>query len=941
MFESGIFTPEVLGDERTANVLLAAVDAASIVHPSDFLHAAITSGDPKIFSALSTALADGARPAHILKIIDVYHPREPSPHFDGKRERFSADALDILDEFAAEFAKDRELLRESTLELFVATVLSHLDEDDRKHLTILDAEAAVKALRAGLGTDPPAPLFDSASGRLRSEEFTESAWATLERAAAEATALGYDLVLPPHCLLALLGETEGLAERLVRLQAPPDVGPARVAAAVADAFRLAGGKQGRLGLRRADLGETLTALLRVAQRTARVWGAARIDTPHLLSAVLHDPPARLVSVLEREPARLDLAGLRAHVEKALRDGRGDTPHDLPLRLPADLLPAEDLTWRARAGELRPAPHLDGYFDALARGLYRRTDNHVLVTGPRGVGTTTLVGELARRATAGDIPFLARKRFLRVDCRVVSPEESGAKLAELIGFVSGRTDVVLCLDGLGPLLRAGSDGNHKLTLLSALKERRVHLIGVLDTADYEDLLAGDHALLELFTRVEMTEPGRDAALDIAARIAAGLAEDFGFDIEDKAVERAVVLSADYILCERLPAKAAKVLRLACEDLDYERTQLGSERTVVGPDGVVAVVSRLSGLPARQLSGLGSEVVDFDYALGEVVVGQDEAVASVATELRLIKAGLRPGSVLFFAGLTGVGKTELAKALARFYSASKRLRTYTMGNFTEGHMVSGITGVAPGYVGHERGGRLVNDLNTDPHCVFLLDEAEKAHPDIWKPFLTLFDEGWIEDQRGVRAFGDRAIFILTSNAGAEIIAELSARGLPMPEIASAVKEHLPTLQRKVTREPVFPPEFLARIRKIIVFKPLDEAAMAGICRKQLEQRTRFWADKREKELVVPDELVAHIARLSHAENTASGGREGGRIVDKKIADLVDEAVVREAELQPEAYRACHRIELTFAAPGPRLPGGPRPAARVSVVFGAPAGTGDARS
>jgi ATP-dependent Clp protease ATP-binding subunit ClpA len=126
------------------------------------------------------------------------------------------------------------------------------------------------------------------------------------------------------------------------------------------------------------------------------------------------------------------------------------------------------------------------------------------------------------------------------------------------------------------------------------------------------------------------------------------------------------------------------------------------------------------------------------------------------------------VLLFAGMTGVGKTELAKRIAELYSTSKRLTTYAMGNFTEPHSVSGIIGVPPGYVGHEDGGRLINELNADPYSVFLLDEAEKCHPNVWKPFLNLFDEGWIMGHRGVKAHADRAIFILTTNAGDKTIA-----------------------------------------------------------------------------------------------------------------------------------------------------------------------------
>jgi ATP-dependent Clp protease ATP-binding subunit ClpA len=921
VFEGGIFTPEVLDDDRTMKILLDAADSASVIHPSDILRAVINSGDPKILAVLTTGLPEGAQASHLREIIDVYRPRGSSLDFDGTRERFSISALAALDEFGAAFRADPVRLHAVCLELLMVNVLTHLDEDDSRYLSLLDRNAVITALRAVLDVDPPAPMFDTASGRLRSEEFTELAWSILEHAAGQAADLGYDLILPPHCFLALLGETEGLAERLVRLQSTADFGPARITRTVADGFRLAGPRPGTLKLRRDDIGEALVVVLRTAQRVARVWGAQRVDTPHLLAAVLEDPPGRLVSILEHDLPNLSLSRLRDHLNRELSDQRGTSPHEVAFRLPADLLPAEDLTWRARTEGIPPAPHLDGYFDALSRGLHRRTNNHVLITGQRGVGTTTLVTELARRAACGEIPFLARKRFVRVDCRAVPPAESGTKLNGLIAHLAGRTDVVLCLDGLGPLLRAAADGNHKLVLLSALQEQRLHLVGVMSTGDYEDLLSADHTLLEWFTRIEVTEPSRAAALDMARRVGDTLAGEFGVTIDDRAVARAVLLSSDYILYERLPAKAAKILRLACEDLDYERTQHGGERSTVGVDDVITVVSRLSGLPVRQLSGAGAGAIDYQQALADEVVGQDEAVAAVASELRLIKAGLRPGSVLFFAGLTGVGKTELAKAIARFYSASKRLRTYTMGNFTDGHTVSGITGVAPGYRGYERGGRLINDLNADPYCVFLLDEAEKAHPDIWKPFLTLFDEGWVEDQRGVRAFGDRAIFILTSNAGADVIADRAGRCAPMAQIVQAVREHLPKVAHKVTREPVFPPEFLARIRKVIVFKPLDQDAMAGICRKMLARRQRFWSEKREKDLVVPDGLVSHIAAVSHRENAASGGREGGRIVDKKIAELVEETIAREAELRPDAYAACRRIELVFVA---------APPSRVTVSF-----------
>ena len=264
----------------------------------------------------------------------------------------------------------------------------------------------------------------------------------------------------------------------------------------------------------------------------------------------------------------------------------------------------------------------------------------------------------------------------------------------------------------------------------------------------------------------------------------------------------------------------------------------------------------------------------------MIGQDEAVEAVARELLLIKAGMtdpgKPAAVIFFAGLTGVGKTELAKALAQLYSTSKRPQTYTMGNFSEPHSVSGIIGVPPGYVGHEQGGRLINDLNSDPYCVFLLDEADKPHPEVWKPFLNLFDEAWITDTRGVKAFGDRAIFILTSNAGHETISKMSRQGKKMEEIAEAVKKELPTVEHEWSRQKAFTPEFLARIKQIIVFKPLDPEAMEGICRKMLDENPKTWKEKRDKIIVIPYNLIEYIAKRSHEADEANSFNESGRIV-----------------------------------------------------------------
>jgi ATP-dependent Clp protease ATP-binding subunit ClpA len=271
-------------------------------------------------------------------------------------------------------------------------------------------------------------------------------------------------------------------------------------------------------------------------------------------------------------------------------------------------------------------------------------------------------------------------------------------------------------------------------------------------------------------------------------------------------------------------------------------------------------------------------------------------------------------MLFAGLTGVGKTELAKAVADLYSASKRLRTYPMGNFTEPHSVSAFLGPPPGYVGHASGGRLINELNADPYCVVLLDEAEKAHPEVLRPFLNLFDEGWIIDQRGVKAYGDRAIFILTTNAGHDVIARL-AREASQEESATAVRA---ALRAMVTRhnEPVFTPELIARIRRVVVFRPLDLAAMEGICRKEINRQRAFWRDKRDKDLVVAEDILEYVARTGDRLNTQAGGGEGGRIIAKLLGELIEDPITLAERDRSAEFQVCGRIDLRFDPAAPHV-------------------------
>ncbi len=344
------------------------------------------------------------------------------------------------------------------------------------------------------------------------------------------------------------------------------------------------------------------------------------------------------------------------------------------RLHQEIVPSENITARLLERPMAPnSKHIDEeprfaeLCDVVARLLSRRQGNHVFLVGERGIGEFILPFELARRAVLGQSPALANAQFLLVECRFVTPDESRERLAAILSSVASRPDLIVCFNQFASLFRTERFGCYnKGLLLSILSRSRCRTIGLLTPGQYEELVFNDADMREFFTRVDVAEPNHAISRKLLRHFARGMEVKFGFRVEQEAIDQAVTLTANYMLSERLPSKAVRVLHRICEDIEYDRSYLGSTKDRVTPDDVVRAVSAATGVPVETLQGIAEEA-DYESLLASQVVGQEHVVREVAAELGLIKAGLtdadKPASVMLFIGLTGTGKTEMAKALAQ--------------------------------------------------------------------------------------------------------------------------------------------------------------------------------------------------------------------------------------------------------------------------------------
>ena len=642
-----------------------------------------------------------------------------------------------------------------------------------------------------------------------------------------------------HLLLALVQTARGSAADFLRRKRVTTTALANCSAARAE------GAPRRL--HRCDLAPELRKAMEFAVLGAHAASAARAENEHLLCAMLEDSTCT---------ASRWMLSLGVELPQAARECRqlsGQLVLPAQPRMAASRTgrPSEkygrDLTRLAQEGRLDPVLCRDSELERMVEILCRRQKNNPCLLGEPGVGKSALAEALAQRIASGQItPALRGKRVLSLDMAsmVAGTKYRGdfeERFKNLLEELYRDRSTILFIDEIHIIAGAGA-AEGAIDAASILKPMlargEIQLIGATTPEEYRKTIQKDSALERRFGRVMVEEPTPTAAETILAGLMPRYERYHGVAIPSTAIHAAVELSVRYLPGRYLPDKAIDLLDEAAAARRIAENS--SEKKALTPADIARVVSKASGVPAERVGEAERErLAQLEQRLAAEVIGQPRAVASVAAAIRRSRTGLRennrPIGAMLFLGPTGVGKTQLARTLAKgWFGSEKALLRFDMSEYMERHTVARLIGAPPGYVGHDEGGQLTEAVRRRPYSVVLFDEIEKAHSDIQNLLLQILEDGILTDAQGRRADFSNTIILLTSNLGARCLAGQTA---PMGfGAAGAEKDRRGQQAIREARE-FFRPELMGRLDETVLFDPLGPEQLAGIADRllcELEER-----------------------------------------------------------------------------------------------------------
>ena len=646
-------------------------------------------------------------------------------------------------------------------------------------------------------------------------------------------------------------------------------------------------------------------LFEEADRLASEAGLAFYRPTHLLLALLRtDGPWQQVlaemgvnSQRLQEAARTAasaaeplVAGEREAIEMPQSEQRGVSTTPLLDRL------GRDLTALAREGKLPAVIGRKEEIRSLARILLQQGRNCAILVGEAGVGKTCIVEGFAQRIASGQVADEFRgKRVVEVSMGqlVAGTKYRGEfeeRLQQLIREASSP-DIILFIDEIHTMLGAGSGGealDAANILKPALARGEIRCIGATTPAEYSRYIERDEALMRRFQVIWVEEPTKQETIEILQGVRPILEQHHRLKISDEAIIAAVELSIRFMPTLRLPDKARQLLDEACAQARLQSLSALEQVPLLTRDHVAEVVAKRVRVPLeRLLESEQARLMRLEEVLAQRVFGQDEALQAIGEVLRSAEAGLRnpnrPRAVFLFVGPTGVGKTETCKALAEFlFGDENRLVRFDMSEFSEPHSVAKLIGAPPGYVGYQEGGQLVEAVRRFPYSVVLFDEFDRAHPEVHRLFLQMFDEARLTDARGRLARFNECIIVLTTNLGAATQEERRMGFRSSDEQEKQNRQSQRERMMKALRSAI-PPEIINRIDRIVFFYPLTQESVRAIIDKALNSIRQRLA-QRGVDLHLEESVYEFLAEQGFQQEY------GARAIERAVSHFIAEPLAR---------------------------------------------------
>ncbi len=547
--------------------------------------------------------------------------------------------------------------------------------------------------------------------------------------------------------------------------------------------------------------------------------------------------------------------------------------------------ATNLNELAVEGKIDPLIGRDSELERVVQILCRRRKNNPLLVGEAGVGKTAIAEGLARRIVEGEIPEIldqAEVFSLDMGALLAGTKYRGdfeQRLKAVLKQLEKQPNAILFVDEIHTIIGAGAASGGTLDasnlLKPALSSGALRCIGATTYNEYRGIFEKDHALSRRFQKVDVGEPSVTETVSILRGLKSRFEEHHQVRYTVTALTAAAELSARFIHDRHLPDKAIDVIDEAGA---AQRIAVGKKKKkVIGKLEIEGVISKIARVPSQSVSNDDrSKLKTLDRDLNAVVFGQERAIDALSSSIKMSRSGLgnprKPVGAFLFSGPTGVGKTEVARQLA--YTMGIELVRFDMSEYMERHAVSRLIGAPPGYVGFDQGGLLTEALVKQPHCVLLLDEIEKAHPDIFNILLQVMDHGTLTDNNGRQADFRNAIIIMTTNAGA---AEISKNTMGFTDAVSAGDE-LAEIKRQFT------PEFRNRLDSIVSFAPLSTEIILKVVDKFLMELEHQLQEKKV-------DATFSIKLREHLGKKGFDPLMGARPMSRLIQDTIRRALADE--------------------------------------------------